>query len=1159
ALDKAIEEAGVDENGNQIKSHEVIKLMSMFGLEDLNSVRDWMLVVALPMYLWQGKNWDMNLEHTHDWDYFCTNLTSPSPQKSSSFQVPLLAGGSYTVSSRRKKEEPKTNRYAKLANYANYANYVREHIVKRWCTSNGVSVQYCFDTDNRTFYGDIRLGQVSRLWTYQVCLEWEYFLTAPPAQHPTLISRYLDLPYFSKVCQLAYSFPPSHHPNTTAINQYGNFSLSPSHLLYIDGDQDPWLYATVHSPYAKEYRGGLGEEDGILIPEAWHHCDENGLGNTTEEPPRIRKVHEKEIEVVKAWIAEWHKERREKEKFGGRREEKRLLGDLNRRNIEFWDLASSFCDWVGLLGAKLVTWACPYVRSLVGENFDTLTPGSIAVLGAGGKVVKGLTKLKDLRNVPDLLLAVVNEVSDLSLIVQEIRAIFGQDTIHGTIPPTATSTLTQLLDRAQVVLLELDQIINYRLLLPPNNDDEINVSHSAWLGEERHVLKLQTRLRTIRLDIVAGLATLNLSSALRLEVRLQELGIMTENVQQSQQLCEDHLRQAPRQDAVEQMFAQLRHLQDLQYRTDSTLRGLSNDLITSRELTACSSVNQQSPRGISTVTGPLISDRVTLPRSSNAINIKVKQYRGASCPPRCLCKCHTSKQMRSPQLLDRLIGNLFLGYSHTPIFAPSCDKATCGQLPFCFITITYLFPTWFLHQILSIFFVYTKRDGPALSLRTLRIRSGTDVIFHSAAIGDITRIKSLFAKGEASPFDVMAASESQPTCGSNYLPASRWLSAKRNMRPTIDLAWNKILRGIGDTNALAAFRRMFADDSYLEDQRFTTLHNIVLGLDYRDLRSYLQTCSRPEIDRTDKLGRTALHWAAARADLGAVQNLLAMHADPNIMTSRGHGPLHMAAANGVIEIMNCLIDSGAQADGKDDHYQITPLIYMCTFAMLNSDCLKRLIDSGANVDAQEYRGATALIYASQYNATSAVIILLETHADINKSKFDGETPLHVAVQANSHDTLDILLSHDTNCTLYTERSRSILHEAAGYGDLKTLQILRSARLQGLETTRKDSAGDTPERLANRRTDEPPEWHTAFSDLLASVTEEIPETSQPAESDNSGAAPASTAVRFVIAAMTQLYEEMQQIHQYASQLPRPPNAVLRALLVICVAVAWRLLP
>lgn len=404
----------------------------------------------------------------------------------------------------------------------------------------------------------------------------------------------------------------------------------------------------------------------------------------------------------------------------------------------------------------------------------SIIAGSVAVLGAGGKVVKGLTKLKDLRNVPDLLLAVVNEVSDLSLIVQEIRAIFGQDTIHGTIPPTAASTLTQLLDRAQAILLELDQIVNYRLLLPPKNNGEVSVRHSAWLSEERHVLRLQGRLRTIRLDMVAGLATLNLlvsitdlnkgdadqfqthirSSSVRLEVRLQELRISTEEVRLSQQLCEDSLRQAPRQDAVEQLFAQLRHLQDLQYRTDSTLRGLGSDLTTSRELTACSSINQHSPRGMSTVLRPLISDRVILPRLSNAINIRVKQYRTASCPQRCLCKCHTDKQMRSPQLLDRLIGKLFLGYSHTPIFASSCNKATCGQLPFCFITITYLFPTWFLHQILSMFFVCTKRDGPGLSLKMLRIRSDNDEVFHSATIGDITRIKLLFAKGEASPFDV---------------------------------------------------------------------------------------------------------------------------------------------------------------------------------------------------------------------------------------------------------------------------------------------------------------------------------------------------------------------------------------------------------------------
>jgi len=43
----------------------------------------------------------------------------------------------------------------------------------------------------------------------------------------------------------------------------------------------------------------------ILIDDAVHHFDENGLANPSKEPKRIRQVHHKEIDFVKSWVREW--------------------------------------------------------------------------------------------------------------------------------------------------------------------------------------------------------------------------------------------------------------------------------------------------------------------------------------------------------------------------------------------------------------------------------------------------------------------------------------------------------------------------------------------------------------------------------------------------------------------------------------------------------------------------------------------------------------------------------------------------------------------------------------------------------------------------------------------------------------------------------------
>ena len=140
----------------------------------------------------------------------------------------------------------------------------------------------------------------------------------------------------------------------------------------------------------------------------------------------------------------------------------------------------------------------------------SVTASCIAVAGAGGAAVKGLKKLHNLSSIPDLLLSVINEVADLTLVVQDIRLSFQIHHDSVSVPSASIPVITQLLDRAQATLLELDQVINYRLLLAPKPNRNITFSRSAWLFEESHVQRLQVQLRTTRLNIATRFAALSL-------------------------------------------------------------------------------------------------------------------------------------------------------------------------------------------------------------------------------------------------------------------------------------------------------------------------------------------------------------------------------------------------------------------------------------------------------------------------------------------------------------------------------------------------------------------------------------------------------------------------------------------------------------------------
>ncbi len=153
----------------------------------------------------------------------------------------------------------------------------------------------------------------------QYCTQWGFLQTGSgvPKDQLPLISRTNDLAYESLICN--YAFNISTPANVSAINKYGGFGISYPRLAIIDGEWDPWRPATPHaSPFnsTAQNRTSSVSEPFILIPDAVHHWDENGLFpnetvNATGHllpPQSIRDVQSQEVSFVVEWMAEWEKE-----------------------------------------------------------------------------------------------------------------------------------------------------------------------------------------------------------------------------------------------------------------------------------------------------------------------------------------------------------------------------------------------------------------------------------------------------------------------------------------------------------------------------------------------------------------------------------------------------------------------------------------------------------------------------------------------------------------------------------------------------------------------------------------------------------------------------------------------------------------------------------
>jgi ankyrin repeat protein len=121
------------------------------------------------------------------------------------------------------------------------------------------------------------------------------------------------------------------------------------------------------------------------------------------------------------------------------------------------------------------------------------------------------------------------------------------------------------------------------------------------------------------------------------------------------------------------------------------------------------------------------------------------------------------------------------------------------------------------------------------------------------------------------------------------------------------------------------------------------------------------------------VGDTALHLAAAGYRVEIVGLLLATGSDPNaFMNMRHSGPLHYAA------------DGYISGPTWDPEQQVQTI-----------ECL---LAAGANVNAQDKNGATALHRAVRTRCAAAVRFLLQAGADPTLRNKPGSTAFHLAAQ-----------------------------------------------------------------------------------------------------------------------------------------------------------------
>ncbi|CAL9101207.1 unnamed protein product [Musa textilis] len=188
---------------------------------------------------------------------------------------------------------------------------------------------------------------------------------------------------------------------------------------------------------------------------------------------------------------------------------------------------------------------------------------------------------------------------------------------------------------------------------------------------------------------------------------------------------------------------------------------------------------------------------------------------------------------------------------------------------------------------------------------------------------------------------------------------------------------------------------------------------------------------------------SALHIAAANGRVEVLTMILDRSVSPDVLNRDKQTPLMLAAMHGQMECVQKLLDSGANILMFDSVNGRTCLHHAAYYG--HSDCLRSILSAAKSthvasswgfarfVNVRDGTGATSLHLAARQKRPSCVHILVDSGALVCASTgrygFPGSTPLHLAARGGSLDCIRELLARGAD-RLQRDSSGRIPYEVA---------------------------------------------------------------------------------------------------------------------------------
>jgi len=172
------------------------------------------------------------------------------------------------------------------------------------------------------------------------------------------------------------------------------------------------------------------------------------------------------------------------------------------------------------------------------------------------------------------------------------------------------------------------------------------------------------------------------------------------------------------------------------------------------------------------------------------------------------------------------------------------------------------------------------------------------------------------------------------------------------------------------------------------------------------LHSFIRLLLHSSAPRTSA---TSLEQAASEGRVETIKSLIAQGGDINVKNAHGQSPLHLAVKQGNSDVVQVLLENGAEVDAIETDSGCTSLHYAASLG--HADLCESLVRYGANPDAQTARLETPLHLAVSRGHPEVVALLLKYHAKLDIRDKNGMTPLQQAETFKKREIVLLIKQH----------------------------------------------------------------------------------------------------------------------------------------------------